>query len=38
VDGLGGATLTNRGVENLIRYWLGEDGFGPLLKRIKKGA
>ena len=36
VDGLGGATLTTRGVENLIRYWLGQDGFGPLLERIRK--
>jgi len=34
VDGLAGATLTARGVENLVRYWLGEQGFGPYLERL----
>jgi len=34
VDGLAGATLTARGVENLVRYWLGEQGFGPYLARL----
>ena len=34
VDGLAGATLTARGVENLARYWLGEQGFGPYLARL----
>jgi len=34
VDGLAGATLTARGVENLVRYWLGEQGFGPFLTRL----
>lgn len=37
IDGLAGATLTSRGVENLIRYWLGDDGFGPLLKNLDGG-
>ncbi len=32
VDGLAGATLTGRGVTNLLRYWLGAGGFGPYLK------
>ena len=31
VDGLSGATLTSKGVENLIAYWLGDEGYGPLL-------
>ncbi len=35
VDGLSGATLTSRGVDNLIQYWLGEDGFGPVLARLR---
>lgn len=35
VDGLSGATLTSRGVDNLIQYWLGEDGFGPLLAELR---
>jgi Na+-transporting NADH:ubiquinone oxidoreductase subunit C len=37
VDGLAGATLTARGVENLARYWLGEQGFGPYLARLTSG-
>jgi len=35
VDGLAGATLTSRGVHNLIRFWLGENGFGPYLTKLK---
>jgi len=35
VDGLAGATLTSRGVENLVHYWLGEQGFGPYLARLR---
>lgn len=35
VDALSGATLTTRGVENLVRFWTGELGFGPLLKNLK---
>lgn len=34
VDGLSGATLTTKGVNNLIRYWVGENGFGPYLDRM----
>lgn len=34
VDGLTGATWTGRGVTNLLRFWLGDDGFGPYLRRI----
>lgn len=36
VDGLAGATLTARGVSNLIHYWLGEDGYKPLIERLKQ--
>ena len=35
IDGLSGATLTSRGVENLIRYWLGSAGFGPILQELR---
>ncbi|PCJ28667.1 MAG: Na(+)-translocating NADH-quinone reductase subunit C [SAR86 cluster bacterium] len=38
VDGLSGATLTSRGVDNLIQYWLGDDGFGPLLADIRNSG
>ncbi len=37
VDGLSGATLTGRGVTNLIQFWLGEDGFAPFLDNFKRG-
>lgn len=35
VDALSGATLTTRGVENLVRFWTGDLGFGPLLNNLK---
>ncbi len=35
VDGLSGATITSRGVTNLLHYWLGDDGFGPYLKVLR---
>lgn len=34
VDGLAGATLTSVGVMNLVRFWVGENGFGPYLKKL----
>lgn len=37
VDGLSGATLTSRGVHNLIQYWLGEQGFAPFLANLRAG-
>ncbi len=38
VDALSGATMTSRGVENLLNYWLGDDGFGPFLARLRSNA
>ncbi len=37
VDGLSGATLTARGVTNLVQFWLGENGFEPFLDKLKMG-
>jgi len=37
VDGLSGATITSKGVEGLVQYWLGDDGFGPFLSRLRDG-
>ena len=34
VDGLSGATLTSRGVSNILEYWLGNQAFGPVLKEL----
>jgi Na+-transporting NADH:ubiquinone oxidoreductase subunit C len=38
VDGLSGATITSRGVTALLRFWLGDDGFGPYLARYRTEA
>ena len=39
VDGLSGATMTSNGVTHLVQFWLGENGFGPYLKRLaRKGG
>ncbi|MGO3344802.1 MAG: Na(+)-translocating NADH-quinone reductase subunit C [Marinomonas sp.] len=35
VDALSGATLTSRGVTHLVQYWLGDDGFGPFLAKLR---
>ncbi|MCX7109681.1 MAG: Na(+)-translocating NADH-quinone reductase subunit C [Proteobacteria bacterium] len=35
VDGLAGATLTSNGVSNLVRYWLGSEGFAPYLAKFR---
>ncbi|RLQ23100.1 Na(+)-translocating NADH-quinone reductase subunit C [Seongchinamella sediminis] len=37
VDGMAGATLTTRGVSNLVQFWLGESGFEPFLNNLKSG-
>lgn len=38
IDSLSGATLTSRGVDNLVRFWMGEEGFAPFLTNLKAGA
>jgi len=37
IDALSGATLTSRGVENMIAFWMGKNGFGPVIEELKKG-
>lgn len=37
IDGLAGATLTSNGVTNLVHFWMGENGFGPYLERVRNG-
>lgn len=36
VDGLTGATITGTAVTNLVRFWFGPDGYGPLLARLSE--
>jgi Na+-transporting NADH:ubiquinone oxidoreductase subunit C len=38
IDGLAGATLTSRGVTNLIQFWLGEKGFQKFLSNLRTGG
>lgn len=38
VDGISGATLTGRGVTNLLRYWFGGHGFGPFLQNLRENS
>jgi Na+-transporting NADH:ubiquinone oxidoreductase subunit C len=37
IDGLAGATLTSRGVTNLVHFWLGEQGFQKFLGNLRSG-
>jgi Na+-transporting NADH:ubiquinone oxidoreductase subunit C len=37
VDGISGATRTSQGVHGLLRFWLGDFGFGPYLERVRRG-
>jgi len=36
IDGLAGATLTARGVNNLVHHWIGDQGYGPYLKELSE--
>ncbi len=38
VDGISGATWTSRSVTDLLRFWLGDDGFGPYLETVRLKA
>jgi Na+-transporting NADH:ubiquinone oxidoreductase subunit C len=37
VDGITGATRTGNGITNMMRFWLGPDGYGPLIDAIQRG-
>jgi len=36
VDGITGATITSNSVGLMLRYWLGDHGFGPFLARLRR--
>lgn len=38
VDGITGATRTGRGLTNMIRFWLGQDGYAPVLESLRNGS
>ncbi|NVJ66491.1 MAG: Na(+)-translocating NADH-quinone reductase subunit C [Gammaproteobacteria bacterium] len=35
VDALSGATWTTNGVESMIHFWLGDNGFGPFIDNVR---
>ena len=35
IDGLSGATLTTKGVNNLMDFWFGDHGFKPFFSQLK---
>ncbi len=37
VDGLAGATLTSKGVTNMLTFWMGEMGYSSFLEQIRAG-
>lgn len=37
VDALAGATLTSRGVSNLVQYWMGKEGYALYLAKLRSG-
>jgi Na+-transporting NADH:ubiquinone oxidoreductase subunit C len=37
VDGITGATRTSNAITRTVRFWLGDDGYGPLLTAIQRG-
>jgi len=38
VDGMSGATVTSNAVTRLTQFWLGTDGYGPFLRKVREGA
>ncbi|MEL6510483.1 MAG: Na(+)-translocating NADH-quinone reductase subunit C [Pseudomonadota bacterium] len=38
IDALAGATLTSVGVDNLVKFWMGEQGYAPFLVKLQQGG
>jgi Na+-transporting NADH:ubiquinone oxidoreductase subunit C len=36
IDGLSGASLTTQGVDRLLHFWFGDDGFKPFFKQLRQ--
>lgn len=37
VDGITGATRTSNAIQRIVRFWMGPDGYEPLLDAIRRG-
>ncbi len=38
IDGLAGATITTRGLDSMVKYWLQEQGYGSFLAKLRSGG
>lgn len=38
IDALTGATLTSNGVQHTMDFWMGENGYGPFLQKVREGV
>lgn len=38
IDGLSGATMTAKGVNDLMQFWFGDHGFKPFIERLQKNG
>jgi Na+-transporting NADH:ubiquinone oxidoreductase subunit C len=38
ITSLSGATITSNGVQYMVQYWLGDEGFGKYLKNLQRGS
>lgn len=36
VDGITGASRTGRGITQMVRFWLGPDGYGPVIEAMRR--
>ncbi len=36
IEGLSGATLTTHGVDTMVRFWLGENGYSALIEALRE--
>ena len=36
VDGLSGSTITTRGVDQLVKFWFGDNGYGPFITKLRE--
>ena len=37
VDGITGATRTSNAITQMVRFWVGPHGYGPLIAAIRRG-
>lgn len=38
IDGLSGATITTKGVDNMMQFWFGSHGFKPFFEQIRNNG